>query len=175
MLMKKQIDSAPYIGAMPVAMVAVKDGEKINFAPHGMFGQLCNDPPLIYISVLKDHLTAHIINKTQKFSVNIASTAMLEKIKYCGSISGMERDKSKEFEVFYGQSDVPMISECPVNMSCEVYNLIDTKEMYVYVGKIIEMFSNEECIIENQPVAIKVDPIICTIQGKYYRLGSEIE
>lgn len=173
--MKKLISPEPFFPAMPVVVVAVKDGEKINFAPHGMNGQLNYDPPLLYVSAIKEHMTAKMINKTKKFSVNIPSTGLLEKIKYCGNVSGLEMDKSKEFEVFYGNEDVPLISKCPVNMSCEVYDTIEIKDMIVFIGKVNEAFADEECLLEDMPEATRVDPLICTIQGKYFKIGSEVK
>lgn len=173
--MKKSISPEPFFPAMPVVIVATKDGDNINFAPHGMNGQLNYDPPLLYVSVIKDHMTAKIISKTKKFSVNIPSTEVLKKIKYCGSVSGVEADKSKEFEVFYGKDDTPMISKCPVNMNCEVYDTIDIKDMIVFIGKVTEAFADDECLLEDVPEATRVDPLICTIQGKYFKLGEEIK
>ncbi len=173
--MKKSIELWPFAGAMPVVIVAVKDEEKLNFAPHGMYGKMSFEPPLLHISVLKNHETAKIINKINKFSVNIATTDLLEKVKHCGSISGVDKDKSNEFEVFYGQSDVPMICKSPVNMSCEVYQTIETNDMYIYIGKVVEAFSDEEYIEDNYPVVTKIDPLICTEQGEYYRMGSKLE
>lgn len=173
--MKRSISTEPYVGAGPVVIVASKDGEKINFAPHGMYGQINYDPSLLYISVIKEHQTAKIINKTKRFSVNVPSTELLQKVKYCGSISGLEKDKSQEFDVFYGKNDVPMISKCPVNMNCEVYETIEIKDMIVFIGQVIEAFADEECLLDDSPVAAKVDPILCTIQGKFYKMGSEIE
>lgn len=173
--MKKLISSEPYEAAIPVVIVATKDGEKINFAPHGMHGQLNYDPPLLYISVIKEHQTAKIIGKTKKFSVNVASTELIEKIKYCGSVSGVEKDKSQEFDVFYGKNDVPMITKCPVNMNCEVYDTIEIKDMIIFIGQVIEAFADEECLLDNVPEATRVDPLICTIQGKFYKMGREIE
>lgn len=172
--MKKSITPMPFVAAMPVVLVAVKDGEKLNFAPHGMYGQLCNEPPLIYISVMKDHLTAEIISNTKKFSINIPDSELLNEIKYCGSVSGIERDKSQLFDVFYGKNDVPMISKCPVNMNCEVYQTIDTKDMFVFIGQVMELYSNEECLFDNQLIAAKVDPLICTIQGNFFKMGCQI-
>lgn len=140
-----------------------------------MNGQLNYDPPLLYVSAIKDHATAKNISKTKRFSVNIPSSDLVEKIKYCGSVSGVERDKSQEFEVFYGQDGVPMISKCPVNMSCELYDTIEIKDMIVFIGRVTEAFANEECILEDVPEATRVDPLICTIQGKYFKLGREVE
>lgn len=173
--MKKSISPEPYIPAMPVVIVTTKDGEKINFAAHGMQGQLNYDPPLLYVSVIKDHMTAKIIDKTGKFSVNIPSSELLEKVKHCGNVSGVEVDKSKEFDVFYGKDDVPMISKCPVNMSCELYDRIEIKDMIVFMGKVTETFGDEKCLLEDVPEATRVDPLICTVHGKYYRLGSEVK
>lgn len=173
--MKKSITPTPFVAAMPVIIVASKDGNKINFATHGMYGQLSYEPPLIYISVMKEHLTAKIINKIKKFSINIPNTELLEKIRYCGSISGMQKDKSQVFDVFYGKNDVPMISKCPVNLNCKVYDIIDTKDMLVFIAQVMELYSDEGCLVDNQLIASKVDPLICTIQGKFYNMGTELE
>lgn len=174
MIMKKSILPLPFVGPMAVAIVGIKDEERINFATHGMFGKMSWDPPLIYISALKDNMTARIINKTKKFSINIANAELLEKVKYCGSVSGMKRDKSKEFDVFYGEIDVPMISRSPVNMSCKLYQTIETNDMFIFIGKVIEAFSDEEYLLEYYPDVSKIDPLICTEQGEFYRLGNEI-
>lgn len=173
--MKRSIQPLPYVPAMPVVIVATKDNEKVNFAPHGMYGQLCNEPPLIYISVIKEHMTAGNINKTKKFSVNIPGTRLFKEIMYCGSVSGTETDKSQAFDVFYGRDDVPMVTKCPVNMNCEVYDTIDTKDMIIFIGRVVEVFSDEECLLDSFPATANIDPLLCTIQGKYYKIGSEIE
>lgn len=123
---------------------------------------------------MKEHLTAKIISKTQKFSINIPDTELLEKIKYCGSVSGMDKNKSQVFEVLYGKNDVPMISKCPVNMNCKVYETIDTKDMLIFMAEVMELYSDEECLFDNQLIVEKIDPIICTIQGKFYNMGNEI-
>jgi flavin reductase (DIM6/NTAB) family NADH-FMN oxidoreductase RutF len=173
--MKKSINPLPYVPAMPVVIVGTKDEDKINFATHGMYGQLCYEPPIIYVSVIKEHLTAKIISKTQRFSVNIPGTKLLNDIKYCGSVSGAEKDKSQVFDVFYGKNDVPLVSKCAVNMNCEVYKTIDINDMFVFMARVIEAYSDEEYLLDGIPEAVKVDPILCTIQGKFYKMGSEVE
>jgi flavin reductase (DIM6/NTAB) family NADH-FMN oxidoreductase RutF len=173
--MKKAITPEPYFPAMPVVIVATKDGERLNFAPHGMYGLLSYEPALIYISVVKVHKTAEIIEKTKKFSVNIPGAQLLEKIERCGNVSGAEVDKSREFEVFYGEHDVPLIKECPVNLSCEVYNTIDTKDMVIYKGRVVEMFADEACLEDGRPVAEKINPVLCTSQGTFHGMGDSIK
>lgn len=36
-----------------------------------------------------------------------------------------------------GENGVSMESKCPVNMNCELYETIDTKDMYIYIGRVI--------------------------------------
>lgn len=171
--MKKKIKPKPYVPAMLLVLVATKDEEKLNFSTYGMFGQMSFDPSLIYISVQKNQFTAAMINKTKKFSVNIPNAQMLEDVKYCGSVSGAKTDKSKQFDVFYGENDVPMISKCPVNMNCELYQTIEMKNTFIFFGQVIESYADEECLLVNLPEAAKVDPLFCSLFGEFYTLGGK--
>ena len=132
-------------------------------------------PPLIYISVVKGHKTRDFIEKTKRFSVNIPGAQLFEKTQRCGGVSGVDVDKSKEFEVFYGMHDVPLVTQCPVNLNCEVYDTIDTKDMTVFIGRVLELFADEGCLVDGRPAAAKMDPMLCTIQGTFHRVGNEIK
>ena len=170
--MKKSIESHPIVPAMFIIIVATKDEEKINFASYGMWGQLSYEPPLVYISAQKKQLTAKIINKTKKFSINIPNTQLLKEIKYCGSVSGAKKDKTEQFDVFYGINNVPMVTKCPVNMNCELYKTIEMEETFVFIGQVIEAFSDEDCLLNNLPETACLDPVICTLQGKFHKIGT---
>lgn len=173
--MKKELVPISFVPAMPVVIVATKDNDVVNFATHGMYGQLANEPPLIYISVLKHHHTAKSILNTRTFSINFPSTKQIEKIKLCGSKSGADVDKSKVFEVFYGQSETPMVKECAVNLDCKVHDILDTKEMHIFIGEVLRIYCNEECLKENEIIAKTVDPLVCTLQGEFFNLGKEVK
>lgn len=174
--MKKSIEPVPFVAAMPVVIVATKDEGDINFATHGMFGQLnISNPPLVYVSVLKDHKTAKMIKATEKYSINIPSTELLDKIKLCGSASGNSENKSKVFDVFYGQNDIPMIIDCPVNLNCKLFKTIETDDMYIFIAEVIETYAQESCLSQDKIIAKEVDPIICTIQGEFFAIGKEIK
>ncbi len=164
-----------FVPAMPLVLVAVKDEGKTNFAPFSMYGQLSHYPPLIYVSMAKGNLTAEIIGRTKQFSVNVPGTALLERIKLCGSISGRENDKSQAFEVFYGATeDVPMLLDCPVNLCCHLYDTLEFRDTFVYVGQVTDTFADEGCLINDRPVAVLVDPLFCTNQGEFHRLGGKL-
>jgi flavin reductase (DIM6/NTAB) family NADH-FMN oxidoreductase RutF len=51
---------------------------------------------------------------------------LVKETDYCGIRSGKEVDKSKIFDVFYGELETaPMINDCPVTAECTLTELID--------------------------------------------------
>ena len=76
------------------------------------------NPPMIACGIGNHHYTSEGIAETRTFSVNIPSSALLEKTDYCGLVSGRKTDKSGVFDVFYGSLETaPMIRECPGPLS----------------------------------------------------------
>lgn len=49
----------------------------------------------------------------------------------------------------------------------EYYETIDTKNMFIFIGRITETFLDESCFLDNVPEATKIDPVLCTLQGFY--------
>lgn len=166
--MKKQLKNMPLILAMPVVLVATKDGERLNFAPHGQCGQISAEPPVVYISVIKEHLTAKIIEKTQAFSVNIPTPSLIDKLMHCGNVSGMDDDKSGVFNVFYGSENIPLISDCPINLSCRVVKTVEINGLMVFMGEVVETFADENCMGEEMPDILKANPLLCSMDGRFW-------
>ena len=83
-------------------------------------------PPIIAASINKRQYTAEGIKQTNHFSLNIPSVEMVEKVDYCGIVSGRKSDKSKLFDIFYGElKDAPMIRQCPLCFECKVVDIYD--------------------------------------------------
>ncbi len=76
------------------------------------------------------------------FSVNFPNADLVMKTDYCGIRSGKRFDKSKLFDVFYGNLNAaPMIKECPVTAECELYDLIDVSSHYIVLGEVKHIYS----------------------------------
>jgi len=68
----------------------------------------------------------------------------LEKVDYCGLMSGKRVDKSEIFEVFYGDLETaPMIVGCPICMECRLIQTIELPTHYLFVGEIIASYADE--------------------------------
>jgi len=149
---------------------ALVDG-KANYLTLGGFGGMSITPQMIYITVNKAHYTNSGIKDSGYFSVNLPSADMVQKTDYVGLVSGRDTDKSGVFTSFYGTAKAaPMIEECPVNMLCKVYKMIDLPNNEVFIGEIVETYINADCLNGNVPDMKKINPLILT-GGAYWSLG----
>lgn len=161
----------------PAVIIATEDDGKLNFASHGQIGTVCAEPSVIYVSVIKEHKTAKNILKNKTFSVNVPPAGLADKLRRCGSVSGNDTDKSSEFEVFYGNVNVPMIKSCPVTFACKVIKTKEINGFLMFLAEVTETYSDDDCLsIYEQfefPDAGKIMPILCSMDGSYRTVSSE--
>jgi flavin reductase (DIM6/NTAB) family NADH-FMN oxidoreductase RutF len=164
------------LGNMPVSPTpavmagALVDG-KVNYITLGGYGLISLRPPMVYITSSKTHYTNIGIRQNGYFSVNIPSTGLIQKMDYCGLVSGSDTDKSTVFTPFYGSIDrAPMIKECPVNILCKVTNTIDLPNNDVFFGEVLEVYASKDCMTDGRPDPKKIDPVIL-MGGHYWELG----
>ncbi len=99
---------------------------------------------MLSIGINKAHYTPEGIRENGTFSVNIPSANMVEKVDYCGLFSGRKIDKSKLFQIFYGDlKTAPMINECPICMECRVIETIDLPSHFLIIGQIMAAFAEK--------------------------------
>jgi flavin reductase (DIM6/NTAB) family NADH-FMN oxidoreductase RutF len=162
----------------PVILVGTYLDDKPNFITVSWAGVTSEEPPTMLVAIRNIRYSLKGIRKNMAFSVNLPSANMVKETDYCGMVSGSETDKVRDcnFKIFYGNLDTaPLIEECPVNIECEVYQIIPLGEQSLVIGKIIETYISEECFTNDIPDIRKIDPIcICTFTEKsegYYKTG----
>ena len=98
---------------------------------------------------------------------------MVDKVDYCGLVSGRKADKSDLFQVFYGDlKTAPMINECPVSIECKVFETIELPSNYLIIGQIMAAFAENECLTDDKPDVQKIDPLTLTMpDNRYWRVG----
>ncbi|MFC2011384.1 flavin reductase family protein [Chloroflexota bacterium] len=162
------------IGASPAVVVGALVNGRPNYITLGSYGGMSIDPPIIYISVNKDHYTNAGIKENGYFSVNIPSKNLVKETDYVGIVSGRDVDKSSVFSAFYGSLDkAPMIEECPVNILCKLVDTIDLAKNEVYIGEIVETYVGKEYIVDGKP-DVNMMNLILLAGGKYCELGKPI-
>lgn len=175
--MEKQPFKGNLLSPLPVVLVGAMVNDRPNYLVIGYitpfdFGRY------IFFSLYKKRYTSIGVHEQKTFSVNIPSEALLDKTSICGNKSGRDIDKSTLFDTFYGRlKTAPMIRECPLNMECEVTEILDYGANEGIIGRVVESYVDSGCLDDDKLDMRKVHPIIWATGGdfNFYRLGERIE
>lgn len=177
---KVRFGQIPIVYPIPIVLAGALVHDRSNFETLGDVGIMGINPAIVYISSGKDHYTNLGILEHGTFSINFPQTELLTKADYCGTVSGHDVDKSQLFDIFFGElKTAPMIQECPVNLECKVIKEFCIKHRQVFVGEVAQAYANEEFVVhrkERRGIAdmIRLDPIIYSLDNRYYRIGEPI-
>ena len=173
--MKEEI-KGNIVNPLPVALVGALVERKPNYLVIGYISPF-NFGRHIFFSLYKKRYTRKGIHDNMTFSVNIPSVSLLEQTQVCGSKSGRDYDKSSIFDTFFGELETaPMIRECPLNMECEVTEILDYDPNEGIIGRVVKSYVDSEVLVDSKLDMRKVHPIIWATIGdfNYYQLGDRI-
>lgn len=161
---------------MPCCVVGANVQSRPNFLAVAWFTMVNPQPPYIAVSLGKSHYTNAGIKANGTFSVNIPSAALVEKVDYCGMVSGKKADKSRVFDVFYGKlKTAPMARECPFNLECRLVRTVDLPAEELFIGEIAAAYCEEDFLTDGVPDMAKINPFVLSLANKRYRtLGADI-
>jgi flavin reductase (DIM6/NTAB) family NADH-FMN oxidoreductase RutF len=160
---------------MPVVLVGTQVSGKANFMAVGWCSRANSAPPMILCGIGNHHYTPKGINETGTFSVNLPSSDLMEKVDYCGIVSGEKSDKSRIFNVFYGSlKTAPMIRECPVTVECRLVQSVPLPTNTIFIGEIGDVYADESMIEDGKLNFAVIDPLLLTMpDNRYWTLGKE--
>ena len=88
------------------------------------------------------HLTNKGILENKTFSVNLPSEDMVVITDHIGMVSGTQEDKSKLFDLFYGELDTaPMIEQCKVTMEVKLIDHVKLPTHDLFVGEVVGTYA----------------------------------
>lgn len=160
---------------MPVVLVGTQAKGRANFLTVGWVSRVNGKPPMMAVAINRLNYSGPFIAENGTFSVNIPSDDLREKVDYCGLVTGEETDKSKLFDVFYGElKTAPMIRECPLCIECRLDRTIELPSSYLFIGEIVASYADTGCLSEGTPDVQKIDPIMITMpEGRYWTIGEQ--
>jgi flavin reductase (DIM6/NTAB) family NADH-FMN oxidoreductase RutF len=174
--MMKQEFKENLLSPLPVVLVGATVNDRPNYLVIGYISPF-DFGRYIFFSLYKKRYTRIGIHQNKTFSVNIPSEDLLAETNICGSKSGRDVDKGSLFDNFYGElKTAPMIRQCPVNMECEVKEILDYDPNEGIIGRVVKSYADPACLTDGKLDWRKVHPIIWTTGGdfNYYRLGERI-
>ena len=173
---QKEVFEKNMFSPLPVALVGALVNEVPNYL---VIGYICpfDFGQYLFFSLYKKRHTRIGIHEHRTFSVNVPSKNLINEVTICGSKSGRDLDKSSLFTVFFGElKTAPMIHQCPINIECEVAEILDYGENDGIIGRVVKSYVNPECLTEGKLDMRKVHPIVWASGGdyNYYELGNRI-
>jgi len=178
---KRTLGARMALYPMPVTLVGANIGGKPNYMTVAHVGIM--DLGRVSLGLNKVHHTNRGIKENGTFSVNLPPEGLVKETDYCGLVSGTKRDKASLFETFYGVLETaPMIAECPVNIECKLASTIDMESREIFIGKIVEVHCDEECLEGDAIDITRVKPLLFamgdpghfTASSSYYSLGKRV-
>ena len=147
-----------------------------NFMALGWLTRVNFKPPMLGVAVNQGHASHAAIVETGEFSVNFPTVDMVEVTDYVGLVSGKRVDKSKLFDIFYGElKGAPMISECPLTIECKLSKTVELPTNSFFIGEIVGSYCEEQFLINGGPDIKKVKPFVLTMPDNgYWSVGELI-
>jgi flavin reductase (DIM6/NTAB) family NADH-FMN oxidoreductase RutF len=169
---KIKIDNNVFGYPMPTVLVGAVVAGKANFMAVGWISRVNSKPPMIAVA-LGPHYTNKGIEENKAFSVNIPDVSLVAETDYCGLVSGGSTDKSELFELFYGElKGAPLITACPLCMACKLYNAVKLPMNTLYIGEIVEAFTEERYLTAGKPDIKKIKPFTLSMpDNNYWGMG----
>jgi flavin reductase (DIM6/NTAB) family NADH-FMN oxidoreductase RutF len=175
--MKQKLGGINTLYPTPTVLVGAIVNDKPNFITIAHIGIVNHATPhMISLSMGKAHYTNPGIIENKAFSVNIPSENLVVETDYVGLVSGHKTDKSGLFEIFYGELEkVPMITECPLNMECRLFDTYDTPTHDLFIGEIVQTYADESVLTDGKVDLAKVKPLLFDMSSvKYWSVGNAV-
>ncbi len=172
--MKKNLGPANLLYPMPIVLVGAMCDGKPNYMPAAHVGII--DFEHLSVSLGRTHHTNKGVREHQAFSVNLPSVDLVEKVDYCGLVSGKNTDKADLFTNFFGEATgAPMIEECPVNMECRVTEVLERPRHEVFIGRVAASYCDEAILAGDAPDLKSLKPLLFAMNDKgYWELGPRL-
>jgi flavin reductase (DIM6/NTAB) family NADH-FMN oxidoreductase RutF len=160
---------------VPVVLVSCGHGEQANIITIAWTGILCSDPPQVGIGVRPSRHSHELIQEMGEFVVNIPGEGLLDKVDYCGFVSGRETDKfaAQGLTPVPGSAvQTPIIAECPINIECRLAHTLSLGSHDLFIGQVVAVQISQEALDEQGRIDNdKLKPILFT-GDEYWGLGS---
>jgi flavin reductase (DIM6/NTAB) family NADH-FMN oxidoreductase RutF len=136
-----------YAAPLPAILVTAVDGRgRPNIITLTWHSPISIEPPLYGISVNPKRYTHELIVKGGEFVINFPPFRLLEKVHYCGSVSGREVDKFRQTGLTPLPSDKvrpPGIAECYLHLECRVAEGAVFGDHTWFVGQVLNIQADE--------------------------------
>jgi flavin reductase (DIM6/NTAB) family NADH-FMN oxidoreductase RutF len=173
---KKTIDKALFCLPWTQTLLGTHVHGKVNFMALDWLTRVNFQPAMLGICVGRSHASNDAIRETGEFSINVPTVDMVAITDYCGIVSGIKEDKSKLFEVFYGElKAAPLITACPLNIECKLVKTVDLDTNTFFISEIKNIYSEDKYLENGKPDVKKIRPFLLTMpDNRFWAVGEQV-
>ena len=175
--MKRTLNPGTMLSPVPAVMVSCgRPGEKPNIITIAWTGIINSDPPMTYISVRKERHSYDIIKETGEFVINLTTEDLAFAADWCGVKSGRDVDKFEEQKltaVYSQKVDCPSIGESPINIECQVREILELGSHDMFIAEIVSVSADEKLIDEKGALHMERAGLVAYSHGHYFPLKKE--
>lgn len=173
---KKKLGPTTNLLPMPAILVGAMVEGKPNFMTVAWAGIASRKPQSMTLALGQQAYTVKGIEETGVLSVNVPSVDLVEKVDFCGIYTGRKEDKASLFNISKGElTGAPLVDDCPLSFECKVVSKEDKGSNWLFVVEILETYVDTNCLTNDEPDPVKINPLIFT-QGilNYHKLGEVV-
>jgi len=163
----------PLLHPVPIVLIGTTIKDKVNYTTIGDVAIAGMNPALIMISLHANHFSTKGLLEHGLFSVNTPDTTMLNKVDYCGMVSGREVNKSSLFETLYIDK-TPYIKDAVFSLICKVENSTQVEHRIIFVARVLKTIVRDDLYINNTIQYDNISTVLYGLNNKYYNTGQPI-
>jgi len=137
--MRKKMPGIGRLIPCSVTLLSVKTRRKLDaMTASAMF--VCENPPLLVVSVAKHIVSHELIEEAGEFALNVASTHQVKLAKQLGFTHGREVDKFRKFGIPKGKAkkiQSPLIKGSFANIECRVITSLSAGNYVIYLAEVV--------------------------------------
>ena len=164
---------------VPAVMVSCANtGGRTNIFTAAWTGNICTNPPMVYISVRPSRYSYELIEETKEFVINLTTESLARAADYCGVRSGRDVDKWKECGLTPAPASklqyAPVVAESPVNIECRVKTYMDLGSHRMYIADVLAVQAEEAYLDKKGRFALEKAGLVAYSHGDYLALGKKL-
>ncbi len=173
---KRTLKPSSTLNPVPVVMVSCGETmDEYNIITVAWTGTVCSNPPMCYISMRPERHSYDIIKRTGQFVISLVTTDLVSRTDWCGVRSGKKYNKFLETDltpVKASKVKAPLIYECPVNIECEVKQIIPLGSHDMFLAEVVAIHADERLFDrKTDELQLYKANLAAYSHGQYFGLG----
>lgn len=164
----------PLLHPVPIVLIGTFVKDKLNYTTIGDIAIAGLNPPLVMISLHRDHFSTQGLIEHGKFSINVPDQKMLDVIDFCGMKSGKDFNKGELIRTEVDTDGIPYAQKACISLLCKVEQNVTIETRMIFVARVLNTIVRDDLIVSGQIDFKQLNTITYGLNNHYYSIGEII-